>query len=111
MPLMLIKTYKDFIHPFQELLKASNGDKGKAEIKGKELNPESLEDIARSASSTGDDAAAVMQLAEQARPIRKRLRGNPLIVTQEDLSDEGQTKSLLQRIRQAYERVRNRDIN
>lgn len=97
---------KNFIIPYQKLLEASNGEKGKAEIKGKDLNTESLEDLARSAASTGDDATATLQLEQDALPIRKHLKGNPVVLRQDDLTDEEQRKTLLERLRHVYYGVR-----
>lgn len=97
---------KNFIVPYQKLLEASNGEKGKAEIKGKDLNPVSLEDLARSAIVTGDDATATLRLEESAIPIRKNLRGNPVVIRLDDIADEEQKKTLLEHLKQAYYRVR-----
>lgn len=50
----------DFVKPFQGLLAAAHGEKGKAELMGGALKSESLEELARSAAATGNDAGATM---------------------------------------------------
>jgi hypothetical protein len=97
---------EDFIKPMEKLLKDSEGEKGKTELEGDNLNPESLEDIARSAASTGNDATAWLQPSETSRKIRKRLKGNPVIVMQEDVADPEHKMKILQLIRENYKRVK-----
>ncbi len=98
---------QDFIQPMQKLLKESSGEKGKTELEGQNLNPQSLEEIARSAASTGDDAGASIQMAEGQRKIRKRLKGNPIKISQqEDINQDEQKKNLLDQIRNIYQKNR-----
>lgn len=95
-----------FIKPTQKLLEDSNGEKGKTELEGDNLNPKSLEDIARSAASTGDDASAWLQTSATSQKVRKRLKGNPIIVRQEDIADPAHKIMILQLIRENYKRVK-----
>jgi len=95
-----------FIKPTQKLLEDSNGEKGKTELEGDNLNPKSLEDIARSAASTGDDASAWLQTSATSQKVRKRLKGNPIIVRQEDIADPEHKIMILQLIRENYKRVK-----
>ena len=97
---------EDFIKPTQKLLKDSNGEKGKTQLEGDNLNPEGLEDIARSAASTGNDAAAWLQTSDTSQKVRKRLKGNPIIVRQEDVADLEHKMKMLQLIRENYKSVR-----
>jgi len=97
---------EDFVKPTRKLLEDSNGEKGKTELEGDNLNTESLEDIARSAASTGDDASAWLQTSETSQKARKRLKGNPIIVMQEDVSDPAHRMKILHLIREKYKRVR-----
>ena len=97
---------EDFIKPTQKLLKDSNGEKGKTQLEGDNLNPEGLEDIARSAASTGNDAAAWLQTSDTSQKVRKRLKGNPIIVMQEDVADLEYKMKMLQLIRENYKSVR-----
>lgn len=97
---------EDFIKPTQKLLKDSNGEKGKTQLEGDNLNPEGLEDIARSAASTGNDAAAWLQTSDTSQKVRKRLKGNPIIVRQEDVADPEHKMKMLNLIRENYKSVR-----
>jgi len=97
---------EDFIKPTQKLLKDSNGEKGKTQLEGDNLNPEGLEDIARSAASTGNDAAAWLQTSDTSQKVRKRLKGNPIIVRQEDVADPEHKMKMLHLIRENYKSVR-----
>jgi len=96
----------DFIQPMQRLLNGSGASKGKTEIEGKELVVKSLEELARSAAAIGDEAAARMSLEPNKPTVKKSLRGNPVVLQQEDLADTPQRQELLQRMRKAYQKVR-----
>lgn len=97
---------EDFVKPFQKMLKESNGEKGKAELQGSDLKPETLEAVARSAAATGDDAGALIRSSERARRVKKQLKGNPVNVSQDDIADDNQRRNLLQRIRDLYRQIR-----
>ena len=97
---------EDFIRPAQKLVKASNGEQGKTEIKGRRLSAAVLEDISRSAAATGDEAAAWLKLPASRKRVKKRLKGNPVILQQEHVDDAGAKKSLLHRMLEIYQRVR-----
>jgi len=96
----------EFIKPMEKFLDSANGEKGKAEVKGESLNPERLEELARSAASTGDEAAAWMQLEPNTKKIKKNLKGNPVILPQEDLVTYDQMVVFLQNMRDLYEKIR-----
>lgn len=96
----------DFIQPMQRLLNGAGATKGKTEIAGQDMVVESLEKLARSAASTGDDAVARLSLEPNQPTVKKSLRGNPVIIRQEDLSDMEQRQQMLQRMRDTYQRVR-----
>ena len=96
----------DFIKPMQKLLSETEGDEGKTIIEGTNLNPERLENLARSAAATGNDAAAWMQLTEMEGKVRKNLKGNPATLHFEDISDGRQKYKLLHLIREIYKRIR-----
>lgn len=96
----------DFIQPMQRLLSGSGASKGKTEIEGKDLAVKSLEELARSAAATGDEATARMFLEPNRTTVKKSLRGNPVVLQQEDLADTPQRDKLLQRMRNAYQKVR-----
>lgn len=96
----------DFVKPFQKMVEASKGEKGKAEFKGENLDSKTLETVARSAAATGDDAAAWLKPNRQARRVKKQLRGSSVNTSQEDVADEKERKTLLDRVRELYRKVR-----
>jgi len=95
-----------FVKPFQRMVEASNGEKGKAELKGQNLNPETLAAVARSAAATGDDAGAWLKTSRQARRVKKQLRGSSVNTSHEDVADERQRRTVLDRVRELYRKVR-----
>ncbi len=97
---------EDFNKPMEKLLNESNGEKGKTELLGSNLKSDGLEDLARSAASTGNEAAAWLQIEKDYPKVKKHLKGNPIIISQEDLTDDEQRSDLLQRIRSLYKRIR-----
>jgi hypothetical protein len=102
---------EDFIKPFQRMVEAANGEMGKAELRGQNLNAQQLETVARSAAATGDDAVAWIKPTEGARRVRKQLRGNPANISQEDVADDRDRKELLDRLRELYRRIRGDDYH
>jgi len=99
----------DFVKPMQKLLRETDGNEGKTEVKGATLKPEILQAVARSAAATGDNAGATLQLEHEAQKVKKNLRQNPLVITQEDVSEPEDKRTLLQRMRDLYQRIRGRD--
>lgn len=95
-----------FLKPFQATVEASNGETGKAELKGQNLNAEALEGIARSAAATGDDAGAWIKPTRQGKRVHKRLKGSSVTTSQEDVADTPQKRKLLDRVRELYHKVR-----
>lgn len=96
----------DFIKPSQKLLKESNGEKGKVELKGDTLRPETLEKLARSAGSTGDDAGAWLKASKKGRKVKKHLKGNPVMIQFEDVESIENKRTLLESLRDRYHRLR-----
>ena len=95
-----------FIKPMSRMLDESDGELGKAELRGKELNTDALENITRSVASTGNDASASMVLEEGSGKIKKHLKGNPVVIKQEDVDDTEEKKGLLGILREKYLAIR-----
>jgi len=95
-----------FVKPFQRMVEASKAEKGKAELKGENLNSETLEAVARSAAATGDDAGAWIKATRQARRVKKQLRGSSVNTSQEDVASERERRTLLDRVRELYRKIR-----
>ena len=100
---------EDFVKPFQRMVEASNGEKGKAELKGKTLDAQKLEAVARSAAATGDDAAAWIKRTRTSKKVKKELRGNPVNIPADDVANQQQRRGLLEQIRRAYRKIRGRN--
>lgn len=97
---------RDFVQPLQKCLAESKGRLGKVEMKGENLEGERLMDLARSAAATGDDASARLKPALNAPRMTRKLKGPTVIVGQEDVAEAEQKRSLLARMREAYQRIR-----
>ena len=97
---------RDFVQPAQRMLNAFNGDKGKTEVKGKTLDAEKLEAVARSAAATGDNAGASLKPSERATLVKKQLKGSAVNVSQEDVAEEEEKLGLIRLVRDCYRRIR-----
>lgn len=97
---------QDFVKPMQRYLEETCADKGKAEISGNGLDVNNLEELARSAAATGDDAIAEMKGSEKGKKVRKYLRGKSVTVPVDSFDDIDQKKSVMQRIRDIYKKLR-----
>lgn len=100
---------RQFHRPMEEFLQATNAHEGKTGIKGQDLESSIIEDLARSAASTGNKAKARILSEGEDRPTLKHLDGNPVTVAVEDIVTDDEKRSLLSRIRDAYRRVRGSD--
>lgn len=100
---------RQFHRPMEELLKATHGQQGKTAIKGESLEADVIEDLARSAASTGNKAKARIQSQENEKPSLKYLDGNPVTVSVDELVTNDEKTGLFERIREAYQSVRGTD--
>jgi hypothetical protein len=57
-----------------------------------------LEDLARSAAASGNDAAALLQIREGEKKVRKTLKGNLVTFQCEDISEYDQKTKVLSTI-------------
>ena len=96
----------DFIKPFQSLVEEAKSDTGKAELKGENLNSDTLSSLARSAAATGDDAAAWLKPSQEERQLKKQLKENTVNVSQESIDDHDALGTLLNSVRTMYEKIR-----
>ena len=95
-----------FVKPFQRFADEAGARQGKAELKGDALKPETLKQVVSSAARTGDDASATLKIAESDREITKRLAGNPVTFSQEDLVDHEAMEKAMKLMRDLYEGIR-----
>lgn len=94
------------VRPLEEYIEAADGEKGRAIVEGKSLKLETIEAVARSAASTGDDAGATIKPDEKASKINKRLKTNPLIAKWDDLYDEEEMRRFRDYLRKLYRQIR-----
>lgn len=98
---------RDFHQPMERLLRDATGRRGKTSLVGEELNPDVLEELARSAASTGNDAEARLIRTAQAKPERRKMRGD--LVTESidgNLTTDNERRVVLERLRKLYSRIR-----
>jgi len=101
----------DFVRPFSKLINEAEGEKGKAQIEGENLKPQLLENLARSAAATGNDAMARLQLDREQKPTTIHLDKNPVLVQHEDVTESEQKRNLLDKVRRVYKQVRGKIIS
>lgn len=98
---------KDFIEPLQKGLAEVDGTQGTVEVKGQELNVETLEELTRSVASTGDTAIAWLQLEAGAKKKTKKvLKENLAWMRHEDLIDEESIRRFVECMRDRYREIR-----
>jgi len=95
-----------FQAPMEKYLEYAKGQKGKTEISGENLESDVLEDLARSAAATGENASASLQTEQGGPRLRKHLRPNPVFIQHEDLSDSDAKASMLEEVRRKYREIR-----
>jgi hypothetical protein len=97
---------EDFVQPLERYLEAVDGLGGTASVRGTDLNRQTIEDVARSAAASGDSASAKIRRNEEDRPVSMSLEGNPVVIHEEEVETADQKRSLLDRIKSLYRRVR-----
>ena len=67
-----------FQKPLSVYLSAANGEMGKAQIQGEDLNRGVLQDVTRSTAATGNVASAMIMKNQHQKPITINLNGDPV---------------------------------
>lgn len=67
-----------FQKPLSVYLASANGNKGKAQIHGDDLNRDVLQAVTRSTAATGNEASARITKSRSQKPITVNLRGDPV---------------------------------
>ena len=101
-----IDVNEQFVKPMEQLLETADGQKGETTIKGESLRRELLEEMARSAAATGNDARATIQSGPEDQPSRRHSTGNPASVTVESISTTAEKRTLLKLMRETYRKIR-----
>jgi hypothetical protein len=97
---------KDFIRPLEKAIEAVDGKKGVAILKGESLRVKPLEEISRSAASTGNEATVVFRRGRKGKTQTKKLRGNPASIQVDHLDELAQQKKACAEILEKYKKVR-----
>lgn len=100
-----IDVEEDYIKPMERLLSEAEGRRGKTELEGADLEVEVLEQLSRSAASTGDDAGASIRPEPEVK-IRVSLRGNAVDIAQDSIDTEDDKMTIIERLRARYESIR-----
>ncbi len=89
-----------FQKPLSTYLAAADGEQGKAQISGEDLNREVLEAVTKSTAATGNEASARIQREPRSRSVRIRLSGNALGASyDEELHDPREVLQELKRLK------------
>lgn len=98
---------KEFHEPMERYLEASGGESGRTTIRGVDLDRDTVEDVTRSVASAGKNATARLRRELGQRPVVRHVKGDPVIVPADDEEMDNRA-GILERIREAYQRVRRR---
>ena len=94
-----------FQKPLSVYLSAANGEMGKAQIQGEDLNREVLQDVTRSTAATGNEASAKIIKHQSEKPKTINLKGDPVKRNYDE--DEHIPRTVLADLTNLYHRVRN----
>ena len=96
-----------FQKPLSVYLSAANGEKGKAQIQGEDLNRKVIQDVTRSTAATGNEASAKIKKSQFQKSITINLKGDPVKRRYDE--EEHQPKQVLADLTNLYHRIRNDD--
>ncbi len=100
---------KDFHEPMEKLLEETGGEQGKTNIQGEDLDKQILEELTRSAASTGNDASARIRKEKGMRPVTRHMKGDLVHLVIDDQEITEQADNILSKTRQMYLAVRGAD--
>jgi len=101
-----VDTEKDFVQPMERLLRKSNGLRGATELRGKDLEPETLEELTRSAAATGENASAEIVIPGNDKTVTKRLKDSVVNIQMAEVDGIDDKRQLLSMMRDKYRQVR-----
>jgi hypothetical protein len=84
-------------------LAAANGEKGKAQIKGDDLNRDVLQSVTRSTAATGNEASATIAREKGQKATTLHLRGDAV---KQRFEEEDKPEAVLRDLEELYRRVR-----
>lgn len=97
---------RDFHEPLKKLTREINSKKGKAEFVGENLSKEVITDLAKSVSTSGDDATAKLIPKIGGPAIAVRLGNNPARLHAKDDELKGKKEEFLSEIQNLYFKIR-----
>ncbi|MGE0621114.1 MAG: hypothetical protein AB7O54_00750 [Pseudomonadales bacterium] len=97
---------QDFQKPLEDALEKVNGTKGRAELAGEDLDEESVEEIARSAAATGNNATARIIETPDSKPLTRSMDKDSVSFSEEEVDGQTAWRRILNRIRELYLAVR-----
>lgn len=94
--------------PLENYVQEARGRRGEVKIEGANLNHETVEDTARSAIASGNEAKALVQLERRQKPVPISSRQYPEVVRDViiDVQDFSNNEEALRRIRSRYDELR-----
>jgi hypothetical protein len=92
-----------FQKPLSTYLVAADGQKGKAQVEGHDLNREVIQAVTKSTAATGNEASVRLQRVKGARSIKINLRGGTLGALYDE--EAHNPKQALDDLRGIYQRV------
>ena len=101
-----IDVERQYMRPMEQCLRHAHGEKGETTLRGPHLNPELLEELTRSAASSGNPARARIQSSPNGRLVAKRSVGSQASVAVEEIATDDDKLSLAERVRSAYRTIR-----
>jgi hypothetical protein len=93
-----------FQKPLSAYLAAANGEKGKAEIQGSDLDRDVLQEVTRSTAATGNEASARIVKARSQKAVTINLRGDPVKRRYDE--DVHIPEAVLKDLTEIYKRIR-----
>ncbi len=93
-----------FQKPLSAYLSAADGDRGRTQIDGDDLNREVIQAVTKSTAATGNEASAKVQRVRGARAVKIHLRGSTVGTSYEEEFHD--PKQVLDDLRSLYHRVR-----
>jgi hypothetical protein len=94
-----------FQKPISVYCQAANGEKGKVEVEGSDLNSETLIAVTHSTAASGNEVSAKITEMENQRPKKIHLRGDAVKRSYDE--DNHNMELVAMDMRQEYQRIRN----
>lgn len=98
---------QDFQKPMESLLDETGGQKGKTTIQGDNLEKGPIEKLASAAAATGNSASVQLKQEKDQKFVTKKIGGNPTTLTTDEIATLDEKKTLLSKVIELYQSVRN----